>query len=106
MPFLKRKSNALVFLFFSRYDFFLVAQAARQGTVSPCSFNVLLDGSGLEVDKIQRITYKMCHMYFNWSGTVAVPAPCQYAHKLAALTGIALGSQPVNSDLQHLLHFL
>ena len=25
----------------------------------------------------------MTHMYFNWPGTVRVPAPCQYAHKLA-----------------------
>ena len=22
-------------------------------------------------------------MYYNWPGTVRVPAPCQYAHKLA-----------------------
>jgi aubergine-like protein len=89
-----------------RFDFFLVAQAARQGTVSPCSYNVLSDTQDLDADKLQRITYKMCHMYFNWSGTVAVPAPCQYAHKLAALSGISLGSKPIHANLQNLLHFL
>jgi aubergine-like protein len=73
--------------------------------VSPCSYNVLTDNQGLDADKLQRITYKMCHMYFNWSGTVAVPAPCQYAHKLAALTGISLGKSASNA-LENLLHFL
>ena len=28
-------------------------------------------------------SYKLTHMYYNWPGTVRVPAPCQYAHKLA-----------------------
>ena len=28
-------------------------------------------------------SYKLTHMYFNWPGTIRVPAPCQYAHKLA-----------------------
>ena len=28
-------------------------------------------------------------MYFNWPGTVRVPAPCQYAHKVS-LTVIAV----------------
>ena len=30
-----------------------------------------------------QISYKLTHMYYNWPGTVRVPAPCQYAHKLA-----------------------
>jgi len=88
-----------------RYDFFLISCAARQGTVSPCSYNILYDDQGLDVDKLQMITYKMCHMYFNWSGTVAVPAPCQYAHKLAFLTATAYSGR-ANDNLAGLLHFL
>jgi aubergine-like protein len=90
---------------FRRYDFFLVPQVARQGTVSPTSFNVLVDTSGLDADRMQRFTFKLCHLYFNWSGTVAVPAPCQYAHKLALLSGTALGRE-ANDRLAHFLHFL
>jgi aubergine-like protein len=88
-----------------RYDFFLIACTARQGTVSPCSYNVLFDSSGLKPDQIQLLTYKMCHLYFNWSGTVAVPAPCQYAHKLAQITGMAYQNK-ANERLSKLLHFL
>jgi len=89
-----------------RFDFYMVTAAARQGTVSPCCYNVLGDSGGLDADKIQRFTYKMCHLYYNWSGTVAVPAPCQYAHKLAFLTGMALGGGAAKESLNKKLHFL
>ncbi|RUS89237.1 hypothetical protein EGW08_002980 [Elysia chlorotica] len=72
------------------FDFFIVSQSVRQGTVTPTSFNVIKDESGLQPDHLQRLTYKMTHLYFNWQGTVRVPAPCQYAHKLAFLQGQSL----------------
>lgn len=89
----------------SKYDFLIVSQHVGQGTVSPSSYNVIEDTTGLDVDKIQRLTYKLCHMYFNWSGTVRVPAPCQYAHKLAFLVAQAVHQSPDNV-LETLLYFL
>ena len=68
-----------------RYDFFLVSQSVNQGTVNPTSYNVVKDTSGLLPKHIQALTYKLTHLYYNWPGTVRVPAPCQYAHKLAFL---------------------
>lgn len=62
----------------------------------------------------------MCHMYFNWAGTVrgskhstkgkltfeiSVPAPCQNAHKVAYLTGKSLHEEPAY-NLRHLLYYL
>lgn len=41
-----------------------------------------------------RLTFKMCHLYWNWPGTIRVPAPCKYAHKLAFLSGQYLHSEP------------
>ncbi|MCL4132546.1 UNVERIFIED_CONTAM: hypothetical protein GTU68_019042, partial [Idotea baltica] len=49
-----------------RYDFFLVSQSVNQGTVSPTSFNVIEDESILKPDHIQRIAYKLTHLYYNW----------------------------------------
>ncbi|RXN19546.1 piwi 1 [Labeo rohita] len=75
------------------YDFFIVSQAVRFGCVAPTHYNVVFDNSGLKPDHMQRLTYKLCHMYYNWQGIVRVPAPCQYAHKLAFL-----GRQSASED--------
>ncbi|XP_050295935.1 piwi-like protein Siwi [Anthonomus grandis grandis] len=88
-----------------RYDFYLVSQCVRQGTVAPTSYNIIDDSLGIDANKIQRFTYKMCHMYYNWSGTVRVPAPCQYAHKLAFLTAQSL-HRPASAALSDTLYYL
>lgn len=77
-----------------RYDFFLVSQSVRQGTVAPTHYNIIYDTTGLKPDHMQRLAYKLTHLYFNWPGTVRVPAPCQYAHKLAFLAGTSLHGEP------------
>ena len=51
--------------------------------MSPTHYIVVHDNTGLKPDILQKISYKLTHMYYNWPGTVRVPAPCQYAHKLA-----------------------
>jgi len=94
-----------------RYDFFLVSQSVNQGTVNPTSYNVLCcepagkDNSVLPAEHIQQLTYKLTHLYFNWPGTVRVPAPVQYAHKLAFLVGTSLHTPP-SSKLDELLYYL
>lgn len=55
-----------------RYDFFLVSQSVRQGTVNPTSYNVIIDGSGLKPEHIQKLTYKVSMLCMkenlkNWS---------------------------------------
>lgn len=36
------------------------------GCVSPTHYNVVYDSSGLKPDHLQRLTYKLCHLYYNW----------------------------------------
>ena len=73
-----------------RCDFFLVSQSVNQGTINPTSYNVVKDISrGLPLH-IQALTKKLTHLYYNWPGTVRVPAPCHYAHKLAFLVSIPI----------------
>lgn len=88
-----------------KYDFFLVSQKVRQGTVTPTSYNVIYDNLGLDPDKIQRLTYKLTHMYYNCSNTVRVPAPCHYAHKLAFLVSKFIHRAPA-TQMQNMLYFL
>uniref|UniRef100_A0A8C6Q6P4 Piwi-like RNA-mediated gene silencing 1 n=1 Tax=Nothobranchius furzeri TaxID=105023 RepID=A0A8C6Q6P4_NOTFU len=87
------------------YDFYIVSQAVRSGSVSPTHYNVVYDTSGLKPDHMQRLTYKLCHMYYNWQGIIRVPAPCQYAHKLAFLVGQSIHKQP-NAQLDDFLFYL
>jgi aubergine-like protein len=87
------------------YDFFLVSQSVRQGTVTPSHYHVITDDTGLNPDQMQTITYKLCHLYYNWPGTIRVPAPCQYAHKLAFLVGQSLHKDP-GTKLANSLFFL
>ncbi|KAH8298095.1 hypothetical protein KR018_006591 [Drosophila ironensis] len=88
-----------------RYDFFLVSQSVRQGTVSPTNYNVIHDNMGLSADKLQMLSYKMTHMYYNFSGTCRVPSVCQYAHKLAFLVAESINRAP-SSGLENQLYFL
>lgn len=86
-------------------DFFLVSQLVRQGTVTPTHYIVLFDSAKLLPDYVQRLAYKLCHLYYNWPGTIRVPAPCQYAHKLAQLVGqyiMKVPSEQLNNRLYYL----
>ena len=44
------------------------------GTVTPTHY-VVLDNGSMELDMIQKVAYALSHMYFNWTGTVKIPAP-------------------------------
>lgn len=77
-----------------KYDFFLVSQSVRQGTVTPTNYNVIFDESKLRPDHVQRLAYKMCHLYYNCTATVRVPCQVQYAHKLAFLVGQVIHIPP------------
>nr|XP_005889912.1 PREDICTED: piwi-like protein 3 [Bos mutus] len=81
------------------YDFFIVSQSVREGTgtVTPTHYNVIHDTLYLSPDAVQGLTYRLCHMYYNFSGIIRVPAPCHYAHKLAYLVGQSLHQQPHES---------
>jgi aubergine-like protein len=88
-----------------RYDFFIVSQSVRQGTVNPTSYNVIEDNSLWSPDIIQKLTYKLTHLYYNWPGVVKVPMVCQYAHKLAFLIGESVHARPHDAQ-QELLYYL
>ncbi|XP_069852639.1 piwi-like protein 4 [Dipodomys merriami] len=76
------------------YDFYLVSQTARGGTVSPTHYNIIYDDNSLKPDHMQRLTFKLCHLYYNWQGLISVPAPCQYAHKLTFLVAQSIHKEP------------
>lgn len=66
------------------FDFFLVPQQTTQGCVTPTHFFVSMnESSDISKGDLEDLTYSLCYCYSNWSGSIKVPAPCQYAHKIA-----------------------
>lgn len=82
-------------------DFYLISQKVNEGTVKPTHYAILAywetvnneyvdktyEISESMMTKLVSMTYKMCYMYFNWSGSIKTPAPLQYAHRLAGFIG-------------------
>ncbi|OWK17650.1 hypothetical protein Celaphus_00008871, partial [Cervus elaphus hippelaphus] len=50
-------------------------QVAFRGTVNPTYYNVIYDDNGLKPDHMQRLTFKLCHLYYNWMP--CVPHLCE-----------------------------
>lgn len=86
-------------------DFYVVPMSVTQGTVTPTHYVLLTPGDGLKPDTVQKITFALTHMYFNWPGNVKVPAPCQYAHKLVEMVGEHLHRKP-SERLEETLFYL
>jgi aubergine len=82
-----------------------VSQHVGQGTVAPTAYNIVFNSSNLSKDKLQMLTYKFTHLYYNWSGTTRIPAVSQYAKKLAFLTSQSLEGK-VHENLERSLYFL
>ncbi|KAL2806945.1 piwi-like protein 4 [Daubentonia madagascariensis] len=87
------------------YDFYLISQAACRGTVNPTYYNVIYDDNGLKPDHMQRLTFKLCHLYYNWPGLVSIPAPCLYAHKMTFLVAQSIHKEP-SLELANSLFYL
>lgn len=87
-----------------RFDFFLVSQKGMHGTLTPTYYNVLKYDK-IQPDFVQRITFRLCHCYYNWSGTTKVPSVVQYAHKLAFQISQFIHQSP-STRVGDTLHFL
>ena len=86
-------------------NFYLIAQKVNQGTARPTHYKVIYSEGGFDMEKIIEMAYKFTFNYTNWQGPVKVPAPCQYAHKLSNLAGIA--RSPLSAEnLKEVLYFL
>ncbi|CAF0783262.1 unnamed protein product [Didymodactylos carnosus] len=70
----------------SNFDFYLCSHFGIQGTSRPTHYYVIFDENNFNFDKIQMLTYKLCHTYARATRSVSIPAPVYYAH-LAAFRG-------------------
>ncbi|CAD8044745.1 unnamed protein product [Paramecium primaurelia] len=67
--------------------FYLISQLSRQGTVTPTLYKVLYsDLQGVE-QSIKIMTFKLCWLFYNFTGSIKIPAPVRYAHCLCNFIG-------------------
>ncbi|CAL8077705.1 unnamed protein product [Orchesella dallaii] len=98
-----------------RYNFYLLSHVCTesQHTATPTSYSVLCDPEGLNPEnllqhrrKIQLLTFKLCHLYYNCCSTVALPAPYKYAQDLVDFIGKYLKGAIPPDNLSHDLYYL
>ena len=84
----------------NNYDFYIVSQQSRAGTVVPNHYKVITCNSKLEEGHLQELIYSQCFNYVNWTGSIKVPAVLQYAKKCARFNAEVICGQEVSVGLR------
>ena len=81
----------------------MISQKSNQGMASPIHYQCIYDDSNSDMQDISSFMYKLCYLYYNWSGSIKVPAPVHYAKKLAFMIGDHLSVNGVNLPNEKLM---
>ncbi len=77
----------------NKFEFFLISQKSNQGLPQPTHYEVIYDDNSCRAEDLHLFAYKMCYLYYNWTGSIKIPSACQYAKKLAFLVGDKLSTK-------------
>merc|ERR1711974_512846 len=75
-------------------NFWMINQAASKGTAVPTHYTVWYDSSSVSANALQNLSYRLSFMYFNIWMSVRMPAPAQYARKVARFIGKHVRAEP------------
>jgi len=88
----------------------LASAVVREGTCTPVSFKIVYENNPeFPFEAVCELTYNQTYSYYNWTGSVRVPAALQYANKLAKMysdIGDELKTGEKNSDIKSKLFYL
>ena len=72
--------------------FYLITTSVTQGTATPVKYKIIENTSSIDKNTLARFSYGLCHLYYNWKGSVKLPCPTQLSHKLAYIVGESIHS--------------
>lgn len=78
-------------------SFYLISHVVTQGMASPSLYRIIHNDGNLDLMIVAKLAFKLCFMYYNWTGGIKVPAPTMMAHKLAYLVGQSVHATHVQS---------
>lgn len=91
----------------------MIAHKATIATALPVHYYVASNKTNMNKDQIEQFTYSLCYNFFNFMGTIKVPAAVMYAHKIANYTHDILyskdgkvASATPSDKLSTFLHYL
>ena len=87
------------------FDYYLVPHRATVATAQPVHFKVAYNTFDIDKREIESFTYHLCYGYFNWVGSIKVPAACMYAKKLADFS-IDNDIDEINPVLSDHIHYI
>jgi aubergine-like protein len=64
-----------------KFEFYMQPQYVNSGTATPTYFDCVYDNTGIPLEILENITYKMCYYYWNWSGAIREPAVLKFAEQ-------------------------
>ena len=76
--------------------FYLIPNAVTQGTATPVKYKIIENSSSVDRDTLARFAFGLCHLYYNWKGSVKLPCPTQLSHKLAYIVGESIHADASN----------
>ncbi|OMJ94827.1 hypothetical protein SteCoe_1846 [Stentor coeruleus] len=68
-------------------SFYLISHVVTQGMASPSLYRIIHNDGNIDLMIVAKLAFKLCFMYYNWTGGIKVPAPTMMAHKLAYIVG-------------------
>ncbi|MCF2141344.1 MAG: hypothetical protein K9W44_14895 [Candidatus Lokiarchaeota archaeon] len=80
-------------------NYYLVPHFSRFGTTRPIHISVIYNNTKYVNFQFVEIANILCHLNYNWAGTVRIPASVEYAHKVADF----IGSNQITSIAPELL---
>lgn len=88
-------------------EFYLVSHHANQGSANPTRYTIIHHSPRTWTDnQLILLTHYQTLHYYNWAGSIRVPAVLMYASRLAEFVRTYLGSNEPSENLQNHLHFL